>query len=83
MNLVRAALGGHVDLADAAPVFGLKLPAFDLELLERVERGQQQVGVEVGVGIFNSIESVVIVGKPLAGDIQSEIVSRAAHASWP
>ena len=37
--------------------------------------------LKLGVGIFDAVESVVIVGEPLAGDIQSEIVSRAAHAS--
>jgi len=42
MNLVRAALGGDVDLADAAAVLGLELPAFDLKLLERVEEGSSR-----------------------------------------
>ncbi len=74
MDPVRATLGGNVHLADAAAVFRLELPAFDFEFLERVKRGQQQVGVEVGIGIFNAIQSVVVVGKPLASDVQGEII---------
>src|ERR1051326_6473330 len=81
MNLIRATLGCDVHLADPAAVLGLKLTALDLKLLECIERWQQQVGIKIRIGVFNAVQSVVVVGKPLACDVQGKIISGATHAA--
>ena len=80
VQLVGAALGLDVHLRNGAPIFGLKESGFDLKLLKSLNRGQQQIRVEVGVGVFDSIQREMIEVHSLSGDVQRELVARSAHS---
>ena len=80
MKLVGAGLRRNVHLGDAAAVLSAEDARLDLELLQGINGGQKEIGVEVRIGIFHAIKRVVIEMDALAGHIQSETVARAAHA---
>ena len=80
MELVGARLGGGVDLRDGPAVLGVEQAGEDVELLQRVHRRQQHVGVEVQVGVLDPVERVVVEVDALAGDVEGEAVALPAHA---
>ena len=67
MILVAAGLGEHVDLGGVAPELGRVNAGLHLELLQRVDRGQDHVGVEVGVGILDAVQREVVEHDALSG----------------
>ena len=79
-NSIRTRLGRHVHLGDGAAVLGIEDPRDDVELLQRVDRRQQHVGVEVQVGVLDAVERVVVEVDALAGHVQRKAVALAAHA---
>lgn len=78
MHVLRAALGRDVDLAHIVAVLGGKDAAFDLELLQRVQRRQEQEAVEIGVGVLDAVEGVVVEVDALPGDAQRKFGSRTS-----
>ena len=80
VDLVGPRLGRRVDLRDRAAVLRVEQAGNHVELLQRVDRRQQHVGVEVQVGVLDAVERVVVVVKALAGDVQGEAVALPAHA---
>ena len=80
VQLVGARLGRGVDLRDRPAVLRVEQAGDDVELLQRVHRRQQHVGVEVQVGVLDPVERVVVVVDALAGDVQREAVALPAHA---
>ena len=80
MEGVRTRLGARVDLRDGAAELGAEDARLDFEFLERVDRRQQHVAVEVEVGVLDAVERVVVVVDALAGDVQRKAVPLAAHA---
>ena len=58
--IVRAALGRDIHLANAPPEFRGINAGLDFELLNGIHRGQEQVGVEVGFGVGDPVDAVVI-----------------------
>src|SRR5262245_31983807 len=80
MKLVRPRLGRYVDLGDGPSVFGVEQPRLDLELLQRVNRRQQHVAVEVQIGVLDSVERIMIEMDALPRDVQREAVALPAHA---
>ncbi len=68
MIRIRAALGGDVHLTDLAAEFGRVDSGLHLELLQRVDGGQEQIGIEVNFRIAHAVQSEVIPLAPVAGD---------------
>ena len=68
MIVVRTALGGDVDLAHLAAELGRVDAGLDLEFLQGVDGGQEQVAVEVGVGIIDTVQSEIVPLAAIAGD---------------
>ncbi|MCA2968151.1 MAG: hypothetical protein INH43_06520 [Acidobacteriaceae bacterium] len=60
--LVGAAFGGDVNLAGTAAEFGGVDTGLDLELLEGFDGGEDDVEIEVDVGVGDAIEGVVTPG---------------------
>ena len=79
-HLVRTRLRRDVDLRDGAAVLRIEETRHDVELLERVDRRQQHVGVEVQVGVLDAVERVVVEVHALTRDVQRKAVALAAHA---
>ena len=80
VQLVGARLRRGVDLRDRPAVLRVEQAGEDVELLQRVHRRQQHVGVEVQVGVLDPVQRVVVVVDALAGDVQREAVALPAHA---
>ena len=76
---VRARFRARVDLRDGAAELGAEDARLDFELLERVDRRQQHVAVEVEVGVLDAVERIVVEVDALAGDVQRKAVALAAH----
>ena len=70
MVRVGTAFGRHVHLTDASTEFRRIDAALNLELLQRVDRRQQDVGIEVHIGVVHAIECVVVPLAPAATDGQ-------------
>src|SRR5712691_8399263 len=68
MVVIGAGFSGDVDLARLAAELGWVDAALHLELLERVDRGELDVQVEIDVGVGNAVQSVVIPRTPHACD---------------
>ena len=79
-QLIRTRLGRHVHLGDGAAVLRIEDPRDDVELLQRVDRRQQHVGVEVQVGVLDAVERVMVEVDALAGHVQRKAVALTAHA---
>ena len=77
---VRARLRDHVHLARLAPEFGGVDAGLHLEFFERVDRRQEDVGVEVDVGVVDAVERVVVEFAALPGNRQLLVGARAALA---
>src|SRR5207244_3083828 len=60
VDLVRSRLRRNIDLGGGAPELGRKDSGLDLELLQSVDRGQEDVGVEVHVGVLHAVQREVI-----------------------
>ena len=58
--IVAAALGDHVDLGRVIPVLGGIDAGLHLHFLDGVDGGLYHIAVEVGVGIVDAIERVVV-----------------------
>ena len=78
MELVRAGLGDDVHLAGRAAELGRVDAGLHLELFERVDRRQQNIRVEVDVGVVRAVERVVVELAPLPGDRDLLVGARAA-----
>ena len=61
VELVRAGLGDDVHLAGGAAELGRVDAGLHLELFERVDRRQQNVRIEIDVGVVRAVECVVVV----------------------
>ena len=75
---IRARLGDDVHLAGGASELGRVDAGLHLEFFERVNRRQEDVGVEVDVGVVDAVERVVVELAPLAGDGNLLVGARAA-----
>ena len=60
MEVVRARLGGHVDLTRLSAEFRRIDPRLHLELLQRIDRRHEDVGVEIDVGVVDPIQREVV-----------------------
>ena len=60
VQAVRARFRDHVHLARPTPEFGGVDAGLHLELFERVDRRQEDIGVEVDVGVVDAVERVVV-----------------------
>src|SRR3989449_8327718 len=68
VKLVCSGLGQNIDLRCGAPELGRKDSGLNLELLQRIDRWQEDIGVEVHVGILHAVEGEVVELAPLARD---------------
>jgi hypothetical protein len=75
---VRTRFGGDIDLAGRASEFSRINAGLNLKFGERIDGGQENVAVEVGVGILDAVEGEAIVFAPLAGDADVLFRSLAA-----
>src|SRR5439155_4824740 len=66
--------------AMARPYSAWKIPLSTLNSCSASIRRQHEVGVEVRVRVFDSVERVMVVADALAGHIERERVARATHA---
>ena len=80
MEGVRARLGDDVHLAGGAAELGRIDAGLHLEFLERVNRRQEDVGVEIDVGVVHAVERVVVELAPLTRDGDLLVGTRAALA---
>ena len=80
VQAVRARLRDHVHLARLAPEFGGVDAGLHLEFFERVDRRQEDVGVEVDVGVVDAVERVVVEFAALPRNRQLLVGARAALA---
>src|SRR5436309_12046910 len=78
MELVRSRLGRNIDLRGGAPELGRKDSGLDLELLQRVDRWQENIGVEVDVRILHAIQGEVVELASLARDRNILLSARPA-----
>ena len=65
---VAAALGGDVDLGGSAAEFSGIYTTLHLELLQGFSRGEDHVGVEVRVGVFDTVQREAIEVVALTGN---------------
>jgi hypothetical protein len=65
VEAVRARFGDDVDLTRATSEFGRVNAGLDLELLQRIDRWQEDIGVEVDVGVVDAVQRVVVELAPL------------------
>ena len=68
MIRVGARLGGHTDLPELAAQFGGVHAGLDLELLQGINRRQENVRIEVDVGVVRAVEREVVPFTPTAAD---------------
>ena len=80
MEGIRARLGDDVHLAGGAAELRRIDAGLHLEFLERVDRRQEDVGVEIDVGVVHAVERVVVELPPLARDRDLLVGTRAALA---
>ncbi len=78
MELVRSRLGRNIDLRGGAPELGRKDSGLDLELLQRVDRWQENISVEVDVRILHAIQGEVVELASLASDRNILLSARPA-----
>ena len=78
VEAVGARFRDHVHLARLAAEFRGVDAGLDLELLERVDRGEKDVGVEVDVGVVDAVERVEVELAALARNRQLLGGARAA-----
>src|SRR5262252_7006229 len=68
MELVSSRLGRSVDLSCRAPELGREDSRLHFELLQRIDRRQDHVCVEIDIRILDAIQGEVVERAPLAGD---------------
>ncbi len=68
MKAVASGLGRDVDLAGGAAELGREDAGLNLELLNGVDRGQENIKVKADIGVVDSIQSEIIELAALAGD---------------
>src|SRR5262249_18243606 len=68
VKLICSGLGRNIDLRCGAPEFGRKDSGLNLELLQRIDGWQEDIGVEVHVGILHAVQGKVVELTPLARD---------------
>ena len=66
--LVGPALRGHVNLAGCVTEFGRVNPALHFELLQHVHIGQNEIRVEIRIGVGHPVQRVIVPGRARAGD---------------
>src|SRR5256712_7417921 len=66
VKLVCSGLGQNIDLRCGAPDLGRKDSGLNLELLQRIDGWQEDIGVEVHVGNLHAVQSEVVELAPLA-----------------
>ena len=80
VECVGAGFGDHVHLARRTAELGGIHAGLHLEFLERVHRRQEDVGVEVDVGVVHAVEGVVVEFAALTRDRQLLVGAAAALA---
>src|SRR5262249_1112997 len=80
MELVASGFGCRIDLCNGSPVLGTKNPRFDLEFLQRIDRWQEHVRVEVQIGVLDAIQRIVVEMNSLARNVQRKAVALTSHA---
>ena len=80
MEGIRTRLGDDVHLAGGAAELRRIDAGLHFEFFERVDRRQEDVGVEIDVGVVDAVERVVVELAPLAGDRDLLAGARAALA---
>ena len=75
---VRARLGDDVHLTGGTSELGRVDAGLDLEFLERIDRRQEDIGVEIDVGVVHAVQRVVVELAPLARDRELLVGARAA-----
>ena len=75
VELVCPRLGRDVNLARRPPELGREDAGLHLELLQRVDRRQDHVGVEVHIGVLDPVEREAVEHAPLPGD--RDVLGRA------
>src|SRR5438093_1089989 len=68
VKLICSGLGRNIDLGCGAPELGRKDSGLNLELLQRIDRWQEDIGVEVHVGILHAVQGEVVELAALARD---------------
>src|SRR5438552_15454288 len=81
VELVCSGLGRNVDLRCGAPELGWKDSSLDLELLQRIDGWQEDISVEVHVGILHAVQGEVVELAPLARNRNVLLSARAPLAS--
>ncbi|PYQ81003.1 MAG: hypothetical protein DMG01_05235 [Acidobacteria bacterium] len=79
-QIVRARLRDDVHLARLAPEFGGVDAGLHFELFERVDGGQEDVRIEVDVGVVDAVQRVVVELAALPRNRQLLVGARAALA---
>ena len=67
---VAARLGRHAHLAQLAPKLGRVHPGLHFEFLQRIDRRQEDVRIEVHIRVINAVQREVIPLAPTAADRQ-------------
>ena len=67
-------------MRDSPAIFGVEQARLHFEFLQRVDRWQEHIAVEIQIRVLNSIKRIVVEVDPLAADVQGEAVALAAHA---
>ena len=80
MQCVGPGASRGIDLRDSPAVFGVEQARLHFEFLQRVDRWQEHIAVEVQIRVLHSIERIVVEVDPLATHIQGEAVALATHA---
>src|SRR5690349_24506210 len=81
MKAVRTRLGRHVNLRSLAAEFSRVDSALHFELLQRVHGWKLDIEIKIRVGIFHTVQSVVIPGAPHSA--QRDILLGACSALAP
>src|SRR5438093_3918901 len=68
VKLVCPGLGRNIDLRRGAPELGRKDSSLNLELLQRIDGWQEDIGVEIHVGILHAVQGEVVELAALARD---------------
>src|SRR5437660_12646499 len=80
VEIVGSGFRDYVHLARLAPEFGGVDTRLHFEFLERVDRGQKDIGVEVDVRVVDAVQRVVVEFAALPRNRQLLIGARAALA---
>ena len=66
MICVPSRLGEYVHLCALVAKFGWIGSCLDFEFLNRIDRGKHDIGIEIGIGIVDTVQGVIVEHDPLA-----------------